>query len=124
MWRLARLALGVLLGGAALPATADPIAAAQIAMMPTETGVKVTGMVIGLAAGTVDASLSIERKGPSGTAVTRQSRTVDVFPASRDDIGATAISTGPGAVLDALLVVTMNGTEIARAHSRLGPEAD
>ncbi|MDJ0858803.1 MAG: curli-like amyloid fiber formation chaperone CsgH [Dinoroseobacter sp.] len=101
------------------PAYAET-ALAEIAILPTETGVAIEGSVVGLSGGTVEGELTIEKAGPSGQSNIVQKRTVDIKRGTREVIGSTGISMQRGAELSVTVTVRENGRDIATATSVTG----
>jgi len=105
---------------AATPALAD-VAAPEVRIEPTETGVSIEGIVVGLSDGTVRGELLIDKSGPGGTSKLKQGREILVSRGSRDTIGRTGLSMQPGAELSVTLTIYADDVEIATSTSRIKP---
>lgn len=101
------------------PAAADQ-AIAEISITPTDTGVRIEGVVVGLTDGEVDGSLVIQKEGPGGNSNLKQGRSVVISRGSRETIGTTGLSMQPGASLAVYMTITFNGEEIAVSTAQFG----
>ena len=108
---------------AALPSMATAqMAAPLIELTPTDGGMTVTGIVTGLASGTVLAEVTIAKNDTSGSVATRQSREIAVSENSRDVVATTSLSAGPEARITIEMTLTADGSVIGRARTVLGPQ--
>lgn len=115
------------LRAAALVVVLPSVVAAQMAapvieLTPTEGGITVTGVVTGLAPGTVQAEMTIDKNDTSGSVSTRQSREFAVSRNSRDVVATTGLSAGPDAQISIEIILRANDTVIGRARTALGPQ--
>lgn len=106
-----------------LPVCAAAQSAAPVIDVTTsDAGMTVTGIVAGLATGTVEAEMTISRKDDSGAMETSQSRRIDVSPQSRDIIATTGLSTAPGLHMTVILTLRENDRVIATSRTEIGPQ--
>jgi hypothetical protein len=124
-----RLARGVV-GGAvaavmsAMPACANDVptlALPALEVAETSDGLRVSGTVVGLASGTVDADLTVTRRDASGTAVSRQAQSVDVTRGSRHVVATIVLSASEGTDLDVKLVLSAGEHVFARTETHVTP---
>ncbi len=116
-----------MLRAVALAALLPSMATAQMAvplieLTPNESGMTVTGVVTGLAPGTVMAEMTIDKHDTSGSIATRQSREITVSQNTRDVVAKTGFSAGPEARITIEMTLTADGTVIGRARTALGPQ--
>ena len=109
----------------ALPAAhageAVTLALPSIEVVETPDGLSVSGMVIGLDRGTVEATLTVARQDTSGSTVSRQAQSLEVMPGSRHVVATIALSVSGGAGLEVGLVLRRADRIIAEAQTRLMP---
>jgi hypothetical protein len=103
---------------------ASVIALPRIDVVPVEGGLSVEGHVIGVEAGSVEATLALIREDASGRTATRQSRTIDVSLGSGDAVARMQISAMPGSRVEITLTLSRDGTAFAIAETRLGSTSE
>lgn len=117
-----RLLRATLLAGLLPVCAAAQTAVPVIDVTPSGPGVTVTGIVAGLGPGVVDAEMTISRKDQSGAMETRQSRTLEVGPDSRDIVATTGLSTAPGLRMTVTLTLREEGRVTATSQTVIGPQ--
>ncbi|SKA26824.1 curli-like amyloid fiber formation chaperone CsgH [Consotaella salsifontis] len=112
----ALLAAGLLsAAGAAAHAGQSGSALATIAIEPTDTGVRLTGKAVALAAVSLDAKMTIERTGTAGRTATSQGGAFQLKAGERADVASVGLSMAPGDRLSVELVLSVDGQPIARS---------
>ncbi len=95
-------------------------AVAQISLSPAEGSLVIKGSAIGVSVGTVSGELTIDRKGQSGSVVTRQTRTMTLEPGEVADVASVSVSFQPGDEIAVDLVLSENGLVVATASATTG----
>lgn len=104
---------------AATPTAAEQ-ALGEILVTPTDSGMQVQGVVVGLAEGSVEGTLEIDKSGPGGVTKLKQGQNVTVSRGSRHTIGTTGLSLRPGASVTISLIITSDGQQIAASTMQFG----
>ncbi|MEY8117292.1 curli-like amyloid fiber formation chaperone CsgH [Falsihalocynthiibacter sp. BN13B15] len=118
MRRFSAVVLAVMLLSA--PASGD-IAIAELSVVPQESKVVITGSVLGLSEGVVEAEMIVSKGDASGTANLRQSGEFQVRSGSIDTVGSSGINLNDTTTLKVVLILRSEGLEIARATSDIEP---
>ena len=107
-------------------ASADPalIAFPKINIVPQDRMLGVSGEVFGLNAGTVTATLIIDRTDASGHMKTSQSREVSVSNGSTEVVAETSFSVQDGVIVEVTLTLFEGEIPIGSATTILGTKAD
>lgn len=93
----------------------SPAALAEIGVDAAESTLVVTGRVVGMSKGTVDARMTIERIGASGRVSTAQSGTFNLSPGDKAEVARTSLSYGLEDRIEVSLAVTRGGEVISEA---------
>ncbi|WP_157944507.1 curli-like amyloid fiber formation chaperone CsgH [Mangrovicella endophytica] len=106
--------------GAAARADESEAAVATIAVEPSESGIRLTGRAVGLAAVEVDARLTIERVGAGGRTSTTQGGVFKLVKGQSVDVATVGLSMAAGDHLSARLVLAANGRPVASSTVETG----
>jgi hypothetical protein len=93
----------------------------QIITEATQNGLRITGRILALAAGSGSATMSIEKSGASGKMSTSQGGMFDLQEGEHRDIATVGVSYDPADELRIELILTANGEDIGSAILELKP---
>lgn len=108
--------------------TATPVAAvsletaaavATITVGRTDAGLSVTGGALALLAGDYEATMSIDRRGKSGTMKTKQAGKMSLVAGENGNIAKVGLSYQPGDKVDIHLDVSAGGKAVSQAHTTI-----
>lgn len=99
-------------------------AIAQLSLTPADGSLAIKGSAVGVESGTISGELAIDRRGKSGSVVTRQSRTMELGPGDVADIASVSVSFQPGDEIIVDLVLSDGGVVIATASASTGAKTD
>jgi hypothetical protein len=97
-----------------------PIAFGDIALEHSASGIMVVGRVIGVRQGAVNATMTIERSGQSGSVSTSQSGTFDLAAGETADVARTGFSYSPGDRIAISLSVDVGGRIVSESAFKAG----
>ena len=107
-------------------AVAEPtqFAAPEIDVIPLADGYSIVGRLIGLSDATVSSTLAIEKKGPSGSVMTRQSREVKLAVGKVFTIAETNLSAGQDSMVKITLKIFRDKLTVGSAIVTIGPQEE
>lgn len=97
-----------------------PIAFGDIVLEPSASGLTVVGRVIGVRRGAVNATMTIERSGRSGTVSTSQSGTFDLTAGETANVARTGFSYSPGDRIAISLSIDVEGRIVSESAFKAG----
>lgn len=103
-------------------ATAGSTALPQIAATPVDGGIRLEASVLGLDAGQVTATFTVEREENGNLLRTSQSTTLTLGPNETGAVAQTTFSMDQDARLTATLLLQSDGTHVGDTTLRIGPE--
>lgn len=96
------------------------IAVPSIAIVPTEAGLQITASAIGFGVVEIEGSIEIDRIGQSGTATTRQNRTLNLSAGQSQDIARTTLSLAKGDRISVRVVLRQGSRVVGKAEVSSG----
>jgi hypothetical protein len=94
-------------------------AVATITVGRTDAGLLVTGSALALSAGDYEATMSIDKRGKSGTMKTKQAGKMSLAAGESGNIAKIGLSYEPGDKVDIRLDVTAGGNAVSQAHTTI-----
>ncbi|WP_050523579.1 curli-like amyloid fiber formation chaperone CsgH [Pseudorhodobacter wandonensis] len=101
-------------------AQSTPIALPEISIVPKDGMLEISGRVIGLGSGTINATLSIEKSDTAGRLSTSQGREMTVIRGSNEVVSQSSISAQPDLILTVKLTLMNQDAIIGLATTELG----